>query len=159
MAKKKVMREHIWCTTYYSEGHCKDECPVLPNYVATDPTLQKYKRRTLLHSVSYVNPWGMMSIIVAHSNRCKIIPAMHFKYRKSRRVVSVAVLKEADSKALPEVDMSAIAAEDIVEGEVDPPLISNVEKLVMYQGFVQNRVCFVHIATIPSMSPKTIPTC
>jgi hypothetical protein len=35
MAKTKVMHEHIWCTTCHSEGHHRDECPVLPNYVAT----------------------------------------------------------------------------------------------------------------------------
>jgi hypothetical protein len=33
MAKTKVVREHIWCTTCRSEGNHKDECHVLCNYV------------------------------------------------------------------------------------------------------------------------------
>jgi hypothetical protein len=34
MEKRKVVREHVWCTTYRIEGHHRDKCPVLPNFVA-----------------------------------------------------------------------------------------------------------------------------
>jgi hypothetical protein len=34
MDKTKVMHEHVWCTTCRFKGHHRDECPVLPNYVA-----------------------------------------------------------------------------------------------------------------------------
>jgi hypothetical protein len=84
---------------------------------------------------------------------------MHSSYRKSRRVMSTIVLKEEDTKVVLEVDMDMVRMEDTAEGEVDPPLVSIVEKLVMYQGFVTNRECFVHTTTILSMSLKTVPNC
>jgi hypothetical protein len=46
---------------------------------------------------------------------------MHPKYRKSIRVVSVVVWKEADIKVVPKVDMGAVVAEDMEEEEVYPP--------------------------------------
>lgn len=33
--KNKVVCEHVWCTTCQSEGHHRDKCPVLGNYVVT----------------------------------------------------------------------------------------------------------------------------
>jgi len=54
--------------------------------------------------------------------------------------------------------MGTIATEDMAEGEVDPPLVSIVEKLVMYQGFVPNHTCFLHTATVSSMSQRTVLT-
>jgi hypothetical protein len=71
----------------------------------------------------------------------------------------MAVLKEAYTKEVPKLDMVIVMVEDMVDGEVDPPLVSIVEKLVIYQGFVPNHTCFVHIYTISSMSPKTIVNC
>jgi hypothetical protein len=38
---------------------------------------------------------------------------MHYGYRKNKRVVSVVVLKEADSKDVPIVDMDVVEAEDM----------------------------------------------
>jgi Tfp pilus assembly protein PilN len=35
MANTKVIHEHVWCTTCRYEDHHQDECPVLPNYVAS----------------------------------------------------------------------------------------------------------------------------
>jgi hypothetical protein len=73
---------------------------------------------------------------------------------KSKRVVIMAVLKEVDTKAVLVVDMGAVATEDIVEGEVDPPSISIMEKLIMYHGFVPNHVCFMHTTTIMNLSQR-----
>jgi hypothetical protein len=83
---------------------------------------------------------------------------MHFGYKKKKRVVIMVVLREADTKEVPEVDMCVVADEDMEEGEEDPPLVSIVERLVMYQGFVPNHACFVHIVIALSMSQRTVPT-
>jgi hypothetical protein len=43
MVETKFMCDHVWCTTCCSEGHHRDECPVLPNYVMTGaPSLYPY---------------------------------------------------------------------------------------------------------------------
>jgi hypothetical protein len=42
------------------------------------------------------------------------------------------VLKEEDTKVVLEVDMGMVMDKDMKKGEVDPPLVSIVEKLVMY---------------------------
>jgi hypothetical protein len=41
---------------------------------------------------------------------------MHSRYRKSRRVVSVVVLKEVDTKEVPEVDMGMVMTKDMARG-------------------------------------------
>jgi hypothetical protein len=64
-----------------------------------------------------------------------------FWYKKNKRVVIMVVLREVDTKEVLEVDMGMVVDEDMEEGEVDPPLVSIVEKLVMYQGFVPNHTC------------------
>jgi hypothetical protein len=33
MEKMKVVHEHVWCTMCWSEGHRRDECPMLGNYL------------------------------------------------------------------------------------------------------------------------------
>jgi hypothetical protein len=65
---------------------------------------------------------------------------MYSGYKKNKRVVIMVVLREVDTKEVPEVDMGVVTDEDMEEGEVDPPLVSIVERLVMYQGFVPNHV-------------------
>jgi hypothetical protein len=90
--------------------------------------------------VSSVNPWDMILITVDHSS--KKIPRIHFGYRKRRRVVIVAVLKEANTKEVLEVVMGLVATEDMVEGEVNPPLVLIVDKLVIFQGLVPKCTCF-----------------
>jgi hypothetical protein len=64
-----------------------------------------------------------------------------------------------DTKEVPEVDMGMVATEDMVEGEVDPPHVLIVVRLVMSQDFVPNCMCFVHIVIVLSMSPKIVLTC
>jgi hypothetical protein len=51
-------------------------------------------------------------------------------------VVIMAVLKEVDTKETHAVNMGAVTVEVMMEGEEDPPLVSIVDKLVMYQVFV-----------------------
>jgi hypothetical protein len=81
---------------------------------------------------------------------------IHFEYKKSRRVVSTVVQKEEYTKTFLKVDMGTVTTKDMVEAEVDPTLVSIVEKLVMCQGFVPNCAFFVHTSTVPSMSPKIV---
>jgi hypothetical protein len=38
---------------------------------------------------------------------------MHYGYRKNKKVVSMVVLKEADSKDVPTVDMDVVEAKDM----------------------------------------------
>jgi hypothetical protein len=57
---------------------------------------------------------------------------------KNRRVMILAMLRDANNKEIPEVDMGVFVDDNMVEGKVDPPLASILEKLVMYQGFVPN---------------------
>jgi len=52
---------------------------------------------------------------------------MYYGYNKNKRVVNVAVLREANIKELPELDMDEVEDEHMVEGKVDPPLILIVE--------------------------------
>jgi hypothetical protein len=94
MAKTKVMHEHVWCTTCHSEGHHRDEFPILPNYVVIGapspfpsgqsewceicrkwghvppivPHCRNTRQQLTLHSVSSVNPLAMMSIVFAPSS-------------------------------------------------------------------------------------------
>jgi hypothetical protein len=75
---------------------------------------------------------------------------IHLRYRRSRKVVSVVVCKEADTKEVLEVDMGTIMTQDIVEGEVDAPYILIVVILVMSQDFLPN-ACSVHIVIVPSL--------
>jgi hypothetical protein len=44
-------------------------------------------------------------------------------------------VERGNTKDVPEVDMDVVMDEDMEEGEVGPPLVSIVERLVMYQGF------------------------
>jgi hypothetical protein len=53
----------------------------------------------------------------------------------------MVVLREEDTKEVPEEDMDVVMDEDMEEGEEDPPLVSIVERLVMYQGFAPNCMC------------------
>jgi hypothetical protein len=55
------------------------------------------------------------------------------------------------------VDMGMVVAEDMVEGEANPPLVSIVDKLVMYQGFVPNHMCFVHTDIVHEHVIKDCP--
>jgi hypothetical protein len=84
---------------------------------------------------------------------------MHSGYNKRRRVVSVEVKKEVDIKDIVEVDTGAFVTKDMVEEEIDPPLVLIIENLVMYQGFLPNHTCVAHTTIVPSMSLKTIVTC
>jgi hypothetical protein len=77
----------------------------------------------ILCSMSLVNPWDVISIIVGHSNRCKTILTMYFRYRNNRRVVIMVVWREADTKDIPKVDMGTVTKKDMEEGVVDPPLL------------------------------------
>jgi hypothetical protein len=63
---------------------------------------------------------------------------MHYRHRRNIRVVIMEVLKEEDTKEVPKEDMGVVAAKDMGQGEVDLSLVSIVEKLAMYQGFVLN---------------------
>jgi hypothetical protein len=63
---------------------------------------------------------------------------MHSRYRRSRKVVSGGAWKEVDTKEVPEVDMGVVMTEDMVEGEVDPPHVLIVVRLVMSHDFVPN---------------------
>jgi hypothetical protein len=81
--------------TCRSEGHRRDECPVLGNYVVMGvsspfptgpqmewcdicrqwghvpphfPMLEKYQKTHHTHSVNFVSLWDMMSTIVGHSS-------------------------------------------------------------------------------------------
>jgi hypothetical protein len=83
---------------------------------------------------------------------------MCFRYRKRKMVVSTTMQKEADTKAIPEVDICVVVTEDMAEGEVDPPHVLIAKRLVMYQGFVRNSVCFVNTAIVLNMSPKIVLT-
>jgi hypothetical protein len=97
---------------------------------------------------------------------------MHFEYMKNIRVVIIVVLKYAVTKEAPwedmgvvmakdmdeGEDMGAIAVEDMDEGEACLPLVSIVEKLVMYHGFVPNRTCLVHTDTILNISQRNVLT-
>jgi hypothetical protein len=65
---------------------------------------------------------------------------MHSRYKKNIRVVSVVVMRVTDTKGVQEVDIGMVMIEDMAEGEVDPTLVSIVDKLVMYNGFVLNHV-------------------
>jgi hypothetical protein len=85
--KGKFMHEHVWCTMCRSEGHRRDECPTLGNYMETGalnpfpvgpqtewckfagsgaiyhPTSQHWRnirRHIILHSVNSASPWDMM---------------------------------------------------------------------------------------------------
>jgi hypothetical protein len=71
--------------------------------------------------------------------------------KKNKRVGIMAVLRNVDTKELPEENMGIVKTKDTAKGEASLPLISIVYKMVMYQGFVQNHTCFVHISTILNM--------
>jgi hypothetical protein len=79
---------------------------------------------------------------------------MHPRYKKNRRVVIMVVIREEDTKGVPEVDMGVNADKDKEEGEVVPPLVLIVEIMVMYQSFVPKRTCFMHTIISQSMSLK-----
>jgi hypothetical protein len=49
--------------------------------------------------------------------------------------------------------------EVMMEGEEDPPLVSIVDKLVMYQVFIWKYKWFIHTSTVPSMWPKIVLNC
>jgi hypothetical protein len=69
------------------------------------------------------------------------------------------VVPEVDTKVVSEVDMGMVVVKDMVEGEVDPPIVSIVEKSFMYQCFLPNNVYFLHTSIVLRMSSKTTPTC
>jgi hypothetical protein len=83
---------------------------------------------------------------------------MHSGYKKNIRVVIMVVLREEDTKEVPEEDMGVVMDEDMEEGEEDPPLVSIVERLVMYQGFCTKPCVLCAYCYSPSMSQRTIPT-
>lgn len=35
MKKSKEVHEEVWCTKLKSEGHCKEQCPLFRNYMAS----------------------------------------------------------------------------------------------------------------------------
>jgi len=51
-------------------------------------------------------------------------------------VVIMEVIKVVDTKETLGVDMGVVTVEVMMEGEEDPPLVSIVDKLVMYQVFI-----------------------
>ena len=71
----------------------------------------------------------------------------------------MVVLKEEDTKEVLEVDMGAVVGTDMEEAYANLPLVSIVERLVMYQDFAPNHTCYVHISTVSSMSPRIVSTC
>jgi hypothetical protein len=50
---------------------------------------------------------------------------MYSKFKRNKRLVTVAVLREVAMKEVPEMDMVMVVDEDMEEGEVDPPLFFN----------------------------------
>jgi hypothetical protein len=60
------------------------------------------------------------------------------------------VLREANIKEVPKEDMDAIVDEAMEEGEVDPKKVLIVERLVMFQYFLQKHV--LSVGTITSLS-------
>jgi hypothetical protein len=83
---------------------------------------------------------------------------MYSGYKKNKRVVIVAVLREVDTKEVPEVAIDAVVDEDMEEGEADHPLALTMERLVMCQGSILNCAFFVGTVIASSMSQNTIPT-
>jgi hypothetical protein len=83
---------------------------------------------------------------------------MHFGYKKIKRVVSMAMWKEEDTKEVLEVDRGVVTAKDMVKEGVYRTHVLIGDNLVMHQGFVPNLMCFANISIVLSMSPKSFPT-
>jgi hypothetical protein len=83
---------------------------------------------------------------------------MYYGCKKNKRVVIVVVWKEVAIKEVLETDMGAVTNKDMEEGEAYPALDLIVEKLVMYQFFVPNRVLFMGTIIAPGISHKTVST-
>jgi hypothetical protein len=70
--------------------------------------------------VNSISSSATISIVVAPSNLCKIIPEILFGYKRNKRVVSAVAMIDSDIKEDLKVDMDMDVDKDMVEQEANP---------------------------------------
>jgi hypothetical protein len=51
------MHDHVWCATFWSEGHHRDECPTLGNYMETGVS-NPFPARHQIKWCKFCRKWG-----------------------------------------------------------------------------------------------------
>jgi hypothetical protein len=82
---------------------------------------------------------------------------IYFRFKRSRTMVTVVVLREVYIKEVPEVDMDGAMDEDMEEGEVEPTLFFNCGDIFHVSRFSTKQHSFFRYCYKPEHVTENFP--